>query len=330
MIVTPSPPRKKGEGTEGRREPFMPPSTLAALATDVLVQGLAADRSASVATPTPAPFDVDDDDGGMEATMYKHLREGERTVKPYLARQPDITAKFREILVDWLAKVTQDWRLRPETLHLTVNLVDRFLFLRSIPRTDLQLVGVTALFIASKYEEIYAPDLTLNFVHITDRAYLEDRILEFEAIMLEALDYRLTTPSSLCFAHRFVKAARLDSNSPAAAIAFYMVDRALQEYTIMTGFKPSTIAAAAVHVAMRRLGMRTWSPTLAFHTGATEDDLHACGRALAKMAAEAQHNPLVAVRDHYRTAKHFNVGDLVWEGGGNDFVAWFKKVTTTT
>jgi cyclin B len=64
----------------------------------------------------------------------------------------------------------------PETLFLTMNLIDRFLERSDVLRTKLQLVGVTAMLIACKYEEIYAPEVR-DFVYITDKAYTREEIL---------------------------------------------------------------------------------------------------------------------------------------------------------
>lgn len=77
---------------------------------------------------------------------------------------------MRAILVDWIIEVHLKFKLLPETLFVTVNLIDRYLSLVSVKRNNLQLVGVTAMFIASKYEEIYAPEVR-DFVYITDNAY---------------------------------------------------------------------------------------------------------------------------------------------------------------
>ena len=74
-------------------------------------------------------------------------------------RQPDVTPDMRSILVDWLIEVAQEYKLQQETLHLSVRLIDRFLSRRPVARTKLQLVGVTCMFIASKFEEIYAPQV---------------------------------------------------------------------------------------------------------------------------------------------------------------------------
>lgn len=52
-------------------------------------------------------------------------------------------------------------------------------------------VGVTAMLIASKYEEIWAPELN-DFVYISDRAYKKEQILTMEKVMLNALKFNLT------------------------------------------------------------------------------------------------------------------------------------------
>ena len=83
---------------------------------------------------------------------------------------------MRAILVDWLIEVHLKFKLLPETLFLTVNLIDRFLERVQVPRSKLQLVGVTAMMIASKYEEIYAP-LVKDFAYITDKAVNSEEIL---------------------------------------------------------------------------------------------------------------------------------------------------------
>jgi hypothetical protein len=95
---------------------------------------------------------------------------------------------MRSILVDWLVEVHLKFKLLPETLYLTVNLIDRYLERSQIHRSKLQLVGVTAMLIACKYEEIYPP-IVKDFVYITDNAYTKEEILEMEGEMLQTLDF---------------------------------------------------------------------------------------------------------------------------------------------
>ena len=97
---------------------------------------------------------------------------------------------MRTILVDWLVEVHLKFKLVPETLFLTINLIDRFLALEQIHRSKLQLVGVSAMLIASKYEEIYAP-IVKDFVYITDNAYTSKGILTMERNLLSKLDFNM-------------------------------------------------------------------------------------------------------------------------------------------
>lgn len=97
----------------------------------------------------------------------------EKRVAPqsnYMNHQPEINERMRSILIDWIVEVHLKFKLMPETLFITVNIIDRFLEKQKVGKAKLQLVGVTALLIASKYEEIYPPEMK-DFVYITDRAY---------------------------------------------------------------------------------------------------------------------------------------------------------------
>lgn len=67
---------------------------------------------------------------------------------------------MRAILVDWLVEVAQEYKLHSETLFQAVGLVDRFLSITQVTRNQLQLVGVSCMLLASKYEEIYSPQVS--------------------------------------------------------------------------------------------------------------------------------------------------------------------------
>lgn len=107
---------------------------------------------------------------------YFRLKEHSTSVRPhYMERQPHINEKMRSILTDWLVEVHLKFKLVPETLYLTINLIDRFLEKYEVPRPKLQLVGVTSLLIAAKYEEIYPPEIR-DLVYICDRAYTKQEV----------------------------------------------------------------------------------------------------------------------------------------------------------
>ncbi|GAB2266891.1 hypothetical protein Dimus_001880 [Dionaea muscipula] len=100
----------------------------------------------------------------------------ESQVHDYMVSQSDINEKMGAILVDWLIEVHNKFDLMPETLYLTVNLVDCFLAVKMVPRREIQLLGISAMLIACKYEEIWAP-----------RVYIDEQILRMEKIIMHHL-----------------------------------------------------------------------------------------------------------------------------------------------
>jgi G2/mitotic-specific cyclin-B, other len=88
-------------------------------------------------------------------------------------QQPHITERMRSILIDWIIEVHFQFKLKVESLFLTVNLIDRFLEKQVVTKENLQLVGVCAMLIACKYEEIWPP-LIKDYIHISDNAYTKE------------------------------------------------------------------------------------------------------------------------------------------------------------
>jgi Cyclin, N-terminal domain len=119
--------------------------------------------------------------------------------------QREIDRKKRSYLVDYLIEVHYKFKLQPETLYTTVALVDRY-FIRQtdVPKKDLQLLGITAIHIAGKYEEIYPPSLE-KLVKVTQSSIALKDVVSMELRMLTALDFDLVWPSAFRFLERFVR-----------------------------------------------------------------------------------------------------------------------------
>lgn len=77
----------------------------------------------------------------------------------YMDSQSEVTPNMRAILTDWVVEIHSKFELMPETLYLTMYIVDRYLSLQPVLRRELQLVGIAAMLIACKYEEIWAPEV---------------------------------------------------------------------------------------------------------------------------------------------------------------------------
>ena len=67
-----------------------------------------------------------------------------------------------------------------------MNLIDRYLSYALVKKNQVQLVGVAALLIATKYEEIYPPTVK-DFIYLTDDTYTRDQILTMEFNILHCI-----------------------------------------------------------------------------------------------------------------------------------------------
>lgn len=195
--------------------------------------------------------------------------------------QKDINEKMRAILIDWLIDVHLKFSLGTETLFLTISIIDRYISAKQILRTKLQLIGVAALFIACKYEEIYCPDLR-DFVYVTDKTYSKEEILTAEKEILFTLSFSVTAPTPF----RFFEIISLNFNFNEIEftygkylLEFYLIDCKMNKYA------PSLIALAVAYIIMKlnnypnyqeiysliNKNVNSWSEDL---TGNNSDNMH--------------------------------------------------------
>jgi hypothetical protein len=172
----------------------------------------------------------------------------------YMEEQNGLQWTMRDILIDWLIEVHYKFRLLPETLFLAVNIIDRFLSLRVVSLQKLQLVGLTSMFIAAKYEEVIAPSLQ-NFLYMADGGYTDEEILKAERYILQVLDFGLHYPNPLNFLRRCSKADNYDIQT--RTLAKYLMEIALVDHRFLE-FKPSMVAGAALFLARKMLDRGEW------------------------------------------------------------------------
>lgn len=239
---------------------------------------------------------------------FKRIEPKYRVHAGYMSRQTDINERMRAILIDWLVEVHLKFKLMPETLYLTVNLIDRFLETKAVTRKNLQLVGVTAMLIGSKYEEIWAPEVR-DFVYISDKAYTREQILQMEKLMLNTLQFNLTLPTSHNFLARFIKATTASNDRKVLTLATYLTELALVDAGMLS-YSYSMTSAAALYVSMRALGVSDAYPhALARHSGYSRQQVLPCAQALVKLMQKAPTHSLSAVFKKYSHAKLLEVAN---------------------
>jgi len=261
--------------------------------------------------------DIDIEDAGNPQLVveyvqdiYNYLRQVEREQSidaDYLAGQNEIMPKMRSVLVDWLIGVHLQFHLLQETLYTTVAIIDRYLQVEvgrgSVSRAKLQLVGVAAMLVAAKYEEIYAPEVK-DFVYITDRAYTERQILKMEVDILRVLKFDLGRPLPLHFLRRASKAGGVEATTH--TLAKYIMELSLGSYS-MVSVSPSLLASSALALSMRLLHYsrlsEVWSETLAHYTRYELEQLQPTIKQLATILASAPQAKLATVYQKYSNKK---------------------------
>ncbi|CAL8083167.1 unnamed protein product [Calicophoron daubneyi] len=174
---------------------------------------------------------------------------------PDFLTQNGLNPDIRSTLCDWMIKVQQYLKLRTETLHLAVSLVDRYTWLqKGMSPADYQLVGITALFVAAKYVERFAP-ATTALCYLTENSYKPRRVIEFELHLLQVLDFDIGVP----LPHHFLTRATLActdmtpiERAKIELIACYLFELSLTEIAAV-GLTASLRCAAAVRLTRQLL-----------------------------------------------------------------------------
>lgn len=149
-----------------------------------------------------------------------------------------------------------------ESLFLCVNVMDRFLSVKPISLSKLQLVGITSFFIATKFEETYCPSVS-ELAALSDNEYAVEDILKAERYILKTLDWDLRAPGPMGWLRRGSKADHCEVQ--ARTVAKYLIEIGLLEYKLV-GTVSSMIAASSLWLARLALGREEWVSPLLLHS----------------------------------------------------------------
>ncbi|KAM9323390.1 G2/mitotic-specific cyclin-B1 [Pholidichthys leucotaenia] len=259
--------------------------------------------------------DADDYDNPMLCSeyvkeIYKYLRqlEAEQNVRPTYLQGREVTGNMRAILIDWLVQVNLKFRLLQETMYMTVGIIDRFLQDHPVSKKQLQLVGVTAMFLASKYEEMYPPEIS-DFAFVTDKAYTTAQIRDMEMTILRVLKFQLGRPLPLQFLRRASKIYEVTAEQH--TLAKYLLELTMVDYE-MAHFPPSIVASAALALALKVLDVGEWDLTLQHYMNYTAESLIPVMAHIAKNVVKVNDGLTkhMAIKGKYSTSKQMRIATL--------------------
>ncbi|CED84043.1 cyclin-dependent protein kinase regulator [Phaffia rhodozyma] len=218
--------------------------------------------------------------------IFAYMEELELKTMPnprYMEFQTEIEWSMRTTLIDWLLQVHLRYHMLPETLWIAVNIIDRFLSVRVVSLVKLQLVGVTAMFIAAKYEEILAPSVD-EFVYMTENGYSREEILKGERIILQTLNFNI---SSYCSPYSWVRRISKadDYDIQTRTLSKFLIEVTLLDYRFLRA-KPSMIAAIGMYLANKMLNKK-WNEAFVYYSNFTEAQLEQGANYLVENMAAA-------------------------------------------
>ena len=180
--------------------------------------------------------------------LLRDEKEAKLKIDPnYFKIQPDINSKMRAILIDWLIDVHLKFNFKQETLYITIYIIDTYLSKEKIERCNFQLLGVTALSIACKQNEILFRKLN-EYVYITDNAYTEQDIKDMEEKILKTLDFNILFPSSLTFFE--ILSNKLELNNDKFHFGEFLMESFYLDENCLK-YSASTVACAVGYIVMK-------------------------------------------------------------------------------
>jgi len=249
-------------------------------------------------SPFPLPpgvvcIDLDD---GSEATYFGDIVDYTRAEEELYADDFNYTnwklsdlsqarsEKTRAVLFDWIIEVVHYFKAGQETLYNAVHLIDRYVTSNhnSIRHMDIQLVGATAVLLATKLEEYYAADIKM-LVKLTQHSVTDRDIRRMELDIMRCLDFNTYCLDPMIFLNRFIRAAFKQEDRMFIEACCFFLD-ATVPVTAYWALKTSKKCAAAVYAALCLVKPSTtsdeplWTPTLVYYTGYSKDRIYLLAR----------------------------------------------------
>ena len=165
----------------------------------------------------------------------------------YMDDQSEINERMRGILIDWLIEVHFKFGFTDETLYMTVSIIDRYLSNNPITKKNLQLLGITSLFISCKHEEIDVPKIN-DFTYITNNAYDKNEVIQMEDDILKFLKFNLLYPSPIKFFEYL--SLHFNFNKKMHMMGKYLMESFLLDIKNIK-YKSSIIACACCYIVMK-------------------------------------------------------------------------------
>ena len=241
----------------------------------------------------------------------------------YMNNQKEINEQMRSILVDWIIDVHGKFGFCDETLYMTVSIIDRYSSIKKITRNEYQCLGITALMISCKHEEINVPKVE-DFIYITDNAYNKEEVFNMEIDILDKLNYNLLYPSPIKFYEYLSLHFGFDKKKH--YLGKYLMETFLLDLPYIK-FKSSIISCACVYIVMKFFKMKNYKESYAkkwymiegkegyeIESGCGVKD---CAQELCNFTDNINNTNYLSCQKKYATDEYCNISKLIFNSPDN-------------
>ncbi len=220
--------------------------------------------------------------------IFQHMRDVEQyyMVAPdYLANsQKEIKDTSRAFLVEWMADVHRKYKLRPDTLFLSVNACDRYMSQVEIPKRKLHILGMTSMMATAKYEEIYPPTLK-DLMECSEGKFTREDVITMETKLLSTIDFDFMSPTTFQFLKRFEKMISAFQDPKVFYFSRYLSEICLLDASLLK-FPPSVIALSCLSISAKTVTGYIYKTNQITSMGITEDQLQLCMKEVRSFVKE--------------------------------------------
>jgi hypothetical protein len=243
------------------------------------------------------PLDCHD----FDLEVYHFMRSAEMSNLPspdVFSNQTGVTPRMRATVVDWLVEVHRKLRMHTDTLYLTVMLIDQYLTVNTIDKTDLQRLGCAALLLAAKSGELHPPTV-LDLVELSEQSFSIDALKQMEASLFASVQFHVDPVLPSMFLKRFLRLTKTDLRL--SMLSHFILETSLLEAEFI-GMVPSKLAAAAICLATAlERGPNQWDSYLQKNTGYALSHLSDTVQKLLQLVLTSSTGRFQTIRKKYST-----------------------------
>jgi len=229
---------------------------------------------------------------GNEIELYQRSLEDSYMTAECL-KNHEITPVLRAKMVDWMVEVLTSFKCSDRTFFLSIRTMDRYLFKSTSkkPIGELHLIGVTSMFLASKYEDVYPLHMITVYEKIGHKKLAVKTVTNCECEILKTLDYLVQAPTVYEFVKRYASQGIWTNKELVCSMAVYLAKMCSHDYWF-SSVKPSLFAIGVLYISLKiceqlKKMVLINKQTMLFMTktsGYNEDEVMGCAQKVLKLS----------------------------------------------